>query len=375
MTIDEAVQRVRRGASDAAAMNIEADRLKDGGITVDDLRLSIEHRSVDQFVVPRLDNRGEPLAPTDNLSIGLQVPLPKLEDLVGRAAFDHAARAEQALLAAQRLQLARDVASDASAYVALRHEVALIMQEMQLASLLVQLQTERFNHQLITAADLDDAHREQLRATADAVDLDDDLDRARRKVIGALGADADAVDDDLEAICLRPVPTLDVLVAEAVASSPRGEAAREMRDAVAGEDLAWKLGYLPWPSAVQGTFINRDRFSDDDYRLRLDINIPLLRMLDGHGAGLALRQRAVAAEASVTDSTLRLEVSALRQAAERRQMLVQSLKLPPTPAAPTDQAEALQSQLGALQAQRRRIRAVARCAAAVVELELLRGRR
>ena len=374
MTLDEAVDRVRRGRdADAAAMQVEAERLKDGGIVVDDLRLSLEHRSVDQFATPRLDDLGVPLEPTDNLSIALQVPLPKLEDLVGRGAVDHTARAEQALLADERLQLARDVARDASAYIGLRQEVALVTREVQLASALFKLQTDRREGQLVTAADVDDAHRELLRATAEAVDIDDDLDRARRKVIAALGSDD--VEDDLEAVCLRPLPALQAVVDDAVATSPRREAAREMRQAVDGEDLAWKLGYLPWPSAVQGTFINRDRFSIDDYRLRLDFNIPLLRFLDTSGAGIELRQRAVAAEESVTDQTLRLDVGALREAAERRQLLVQTMTLPPTPPTPTDPAEALESQLGALEAKRRRARAVGRCAAAVVELDVLRGRR
>ena len=374
MTLDEAVDRVRSGGkTDTASMQVEAERLKDGGIFVDDLRLSIEHRSVDQFVTPRLDDLGVPLTPGDNLSVALQVPLPRLEDLVGRGAVDHTARAEQALLADARLQLARNIAKDATAYIALRSEAALIGMAVDVSATLFKLQGDRRDGQLVTAADVDDAQREFLRATADAVDIDDDLDRARRKIIAALGRDD--VDDDLEAVCRRPLPALDVVVGDAVASSPRREAARELRDAVAGEDLAWKLGYLPWPADVQGTFINRDRFSVDDYRLRLDINIPLLRFLDTSGAGIELRQRAIAAEESVTDANLRLDVSALHEAAARRQMLVKTMTLPPQPPTPTDPAEALQSQLGALDAQRRRARAIGRCAAAVVELGVVSGRR
>lgn len=363
----------RSGSDDAEALLIEADRLKDSGIAIDNLRLSLEHRSFDQFWSPRLDDLGVPYEPFDNLSVALQVPLPTLEQLVARSAVDHTARAEQALLADDRLRAARDVARDASALVALRQEQQLVEQQRIVADRLVTLQRERVAAQRVTAADLDDAERERLRATADAVDIDDDLDRARRKVLAAIGRDD--VDDDLDAVCLRPLPALDALVDDATASNPRHHAAAEARAAVEREDLAWKLGYVPWPSAVQGTYINRNRFAVDDYRLRVDVELPLFRFLDTTGASIDARARAAAAETRVVDSSVRLDVAALREAAAHRQNLVTTMTVPPTPPTPIDPAEALEAELGALDARRRRLRAVARCAAVVVELEAVRGRR
>ncbi len=373
MSIDDAVRRVRQGRDDdLARLEIEAERVTDGGLSLDALRLSIEHRSVDQFASPRLDDLGVPLEPWDNLSVALQVPLPTLEDLVGRTAVDATARAEQALLDDKRQQLARDVARDATAMIALRQQAALLTQELQLVTTLVTLQRDRLDHQRIVAADLDDAERDRLKTASDAVDVDDDLASTRRKVIAAVGTDA--IDDDLEAVCKRSIASVDVIVGDAIASSPRRAAAQAMQEAVDREDLAWNLGYVPWPSSVRGTFINRDRFSLDDYRLRVDIDLPFLRFLDGTGAGLAVRKRAVAAERTVAEETLRIDVAALHAAARKRQTLVQSMTLPTTPPTATDPAEALEAKIGALEAQRRRHKAVGRCAAAVIELEVVRGR-
>jgi hypothetical protein len=78
MTINEAVTRVRDTANDAQSLRQQAERADDTGLPLDDLRFSIEHRTVDQFVAPRLDGLGEPLESTDNVALSVQVPLPKL---------------------------------------------------------------------------------------------------------------------------------------------------------------------------------------------------------------------------------------------------------------------------------------------------------
>lgn len=369
MTITEAVTRVRDTANDAQGLRQQGERADDTRLPLDDLRFSVEHRSVDQFVVPRLDELGEPLESTDNVALSLQVPLPKLTDLLQRNVDGSAADAELALLAEQRLQLAREVANEASALVALKAEQALLAQELKLAADLLKLQRERRDSQHATGSDVDDAQRLRVKVVGEALDVDDDLDRARRKLLAALGTDA--IDDDLEARCTQALPAAQQLADAAVANSPTQAAAAALRRAVEQEEQAWRLGFLPWPKAVEGTWINRDRLRVDDYRLRLDINIPLLHAFDGSNDGLVLRQRAAAQEATAAEQQLRADVAALHEAATRRQELVREMNLDTTAPPPTDPAEALETQLANLQAQRRRLRALGRCAASVAELQAL----
>jgi hypothetical protein len=369
MTITDAVNRVRDTTNDAQGLRQQAERADDAALPLDNLRFGIEHRSVDQFVVPRLDDLGTPLESTDNVALSLQVPLPQLTDLLQRNVDGSTADAELALLAEQRLERARAVANDASAFVALKAEQALLAQELRLAATLLQLQRERRDSQHATGTDVDDAQRLRVKLVGEALDVDDDLVSARRKLLTTVGSDA--IDDDLEARCSQGLPAVQQLVDAAVAASPKQAAAQALRRAVEQEEQAWRLGFLPWPRAVEGTWINRDRLRVDDYRLRLDINIPLLHAFDGSNDGLVLRQRAVEQEAALADQQLRADIAALHDAATRRQELVREMALDTTAAPPTDPAEALETQLANLDTQRRRLRALGRCAASVMELHAL----
>jgi outer membrane protein TolC len=290
-------------------------------------------------------------------------------DLLQRDVDGSTADAELALQADQRLQLAREVANDASALVALKAEQALLGQELKLAAALLQLQRERRESQHATGADVDDAQRLRVKLVAEALDVDDDLDRARRKLLATVGGDA--IDDDLEARCSQGLPPVQQLVDAAISASPKRAAAQALRRAVEHEDQAWKLGFLPWPKAVEGTWINRDRLRVDDYRLRLDINVPLLHAFDGTHDGLTLRQRAAEQEATLAEQQVRDDVAALHETVTRRQALIREMALDTASAPPTDPAEALETQLANLQAQRRRVRALGRCAASVTELQAL----
>lgn len=371
LTLDQAVSRARDAASakdGPDALEIEAKRREDGDIEFDAVRVGVEHRSVDHFFAPEIDNNtGLPFSAADGLSLSATVPLPRLDDIVRSGSADLRADAARAGLKENARDLARDVRRLVVEIAALKRERALLATALTLAQQREALLNARRQSEAATIIDVDEAGRERLAVAADALGVDDDLQKARDDLSALLNDDVDA-DDDLEARCQAPLPPLDEALAQARQNDPRHLQLRLLDDALAHDELAGWLGYAPWPNRVDGLVINRDDGRQDVLRFGVSFDIPLLHFLDGENDAITLRRQANAGERAVVDARLTRQVQQAHHAVTERRKMVEMLALPPPTAMPDDAAVAGEIELHRNLAERRRLRAIARCARAVVDV-------
>lgn len=370
LTLEQAVARAQQAAEakdGGDALEIEAKALEQGDFEFDPVRFEVQHRELDRFSAPVIDNNtNQPFTAADGVAVGLVVPLPRLEDLVQRTSAALRADAARAGLK----ENARAMAADARRIVV---DIASLKRERELLALAIvtaqareALLTARRASGAATILDVDEAARERLGLVADALGVDDDLQRARDRLSSLLDADVDA-DDDLDARCQAAIPDLGQSMQLAQSLDPKRDRLRLLDEALARDELAGWLGYLPWPTRIDALAINHDVGTQDNLRLSLTLNVPLLRFFDNDNDALALRRQANARDRAGLDArTSRQLVQADRAVAERRNM-VALLALPPG-ATPEDAAVAGQIELHRNLAERRRLGAIARCALAVVDV-------
>jgi hypothetical protein len=371
LTLDEAVARAKEAAAakdGPAALEIEAERREDGAIEFDDVRVGVEHRNVDRFFDAQIDDEtGAPFSALDNVAVGATLPVPRLDDLVKKSAADLVAGAARSELTENARDLAADVRRLVVDVAALKRERALLTQALATAQQREALLQARRDNGTATILLVDDAARERLGVAADVVGVDDDLQSARADLAELIDGDDD-VDDDLDARCQQPLPGDDEALALARSNDPRQEKLRLVDEALQREELAAWLAFVPWPDRAQVLFIHRDDGHRDDLRVGVDFNLPLLRFLDGRDDGLALRRAANAKQRAVLDARLERQVAQARLAVGERRKMVGLLALPAVGAVPEDAAEAAEIELHRNLAERRRLRAIARCARSVVDL-------
>ncbi|MDP2344536.1 MAG: TolC family protein [Deltaproteobacteria bacterium] len=370
LTLDQAVARAVTAASAAdgpQALEIEAARLEDGGLRLDALRLSVEHRSVDHFVTPRIDGNGNAISGLDNIALGADLPLPPLADLVSRSAADLRARASHAELQENAREIAREIRALVVDIAALKRERALLDGALFLGQQRESLLVARLAQGTSTALLVDDAIRDRLGLAADALQIDDDLQKAHADLALLIDSDDD-VDDDIELRCQQPLPSEEEILVKARAHDRRQRTLRLVEDVQDREELAASLSYLPWPRRVQATYITRDPTRVDDVRLRVDFELPVFRILESTDEVTALRRRATARERAILEGALTRQVHAAQNAVVERKKMAVLLTLPPPTIAPEDPAEVTELALRRNAAERRRLRAIARCARAVVDV-------
>jgi len=371
LTLEQAVTRARQAAEakdGADALEIEAKALEQGDFEFDPVRLEVGHRSVDRFFAPVIDaNTAQPFSAADGVSVGLTVPLPPLEDLVQRTSAALRADAARAGLKENARAMAGDARRIVVDIASLKRERELLARALVTAQEREALLAARRASGAATILDVDEASGERLGLAADALGVDDDLARARDRLSTLLDADVDA-DDDLEARCQAPLPPLEQSLRAAASADPRRDRLRLLDEALAREELAGLLGYLPWPTRVDGLVINRDDGRQDNLRLAFSLNVPLLRFFDNDNDALALRRQANARDRLALDHRLTRQMVQANHAVDERRKMVEMLALPAPVAAPEDPAVAAQVELHRNLAERRRLGAIARCARAVVDV-------
>jgi outer membrane protein TolC len=367
--LEQAVQQAQAagaGATGPAALKLEAERLEDGGIKFDDVKLRLEHRAVDHFLTPRLDNFGNKLGPLDNTGVGATFPVPRLDDVVRRSAADLRAEAGRLELRDDSRKLARDVRRYVVQIAALKRERAFLDEAIALAREREAMLAARRAEGTATILAVDAATRDRLALAADALGVDDDLQDVRAELALVMDSDDD-VDDDLELRCQQTLPEADEAVVAARAHDPRQLKLKLLDEALQREELADSLAWVPWPDSVQATFINREIGKTDDLRLQLDINLPIFRFFDGDDA-VVLKRQANAQQRALVDSRIAREVREANKAVIERKRMAAQLAPPPTSIVPEDPADAAELALNRNRAERRRLRAIARCARAVVDV-------
>ncbi len=370
LTLDEAVALARQAAEandGPAALEIEAERRADA-LQFDDVRIGLEHRAVQRFIAPEINNNtNQPYSAGDEIALSATVPVPRLDDVVRTSAADLKAAAARAELKQNSRDLASDVRDLVVDISALKRERALLGQALVIAQEREALLAARRASGTATIIDVDDAGRERLAIAADAVGIDDDLHKARDDLSLLIDADND-VDDDLEARCQQPLPGDDDTLRLALSVDPRQQRLRLLDEALARDELAGWLGYLPWPNRLQATWINRDPGRPDDVRLGFDVNVPLFKILQDDDDASALRRQANSRERSVLDARAARKVQQAQLAVAERRKMVGLLALPPAGESPDDRAVVAELELHRNLAERRRLRAIARCARAVVDV-------
>lgn len=371
LTLDQAVERVMATAAATdgpEALRIEASRIEDAHLEFDDVRLRLEHRNVDHFVTPRLGSDGQTLDTFDNTAIGATITVPRLDTLVRRSSAAFRAQASQAALAENARDSSRGVRRAVVQIAALKRERAFLDDAIRLAQQREDLLSARRVEGTSTILMVDAAVRDRLSLLADALGVDDLLQSARADLAALLDSDDD-VDDDIELRCQQGLPSLDAALATAHAHDPRQAKLQLLDDALAREQLASWLGWVPWPDSVQGTYIRREPGQLDDVRLQLDVDLPLFRLFDDDHDALALRRLANDKERALVDNRLTREVrEAMDAVVERKRMAALLAPPPPLTITPEDPAEAAELALNRNLAERRRLRAIARCARAVVDV-------
>lgn len=376
LTLDEAVARAKDAAKNKDspdALLIEAERVKDADIGLDALRVDVGHRAVDRLFLEEIDkNTDASFSAFDSVGVGATLPLPALSDIVEASAADLRAEAARAKLREDGRDLERAVRRLVVEIASLKRERDLLALALPIAVAREELLAARKEQGAATVVDVDDAGRERLALAADLVGVEDDLQRARDDLVAALDADVDA-DDDLDARCERAPPPLAGLLEQAQEFDPRAERLHLLDEALAKEELAFVLGYVPWPSRLEALAINRDDGRRDNLRFGLSIDVPIFHFLDADGRALALRREANARERELLDARTRRQLTQAHGALLERQKRVATLALPPPTATPDDPAAAHEIELHRNLAERRRLRAVARCARAAVDVDALVG--
>ena len=376
LTLDQAVERavaVHAGDDGAAAREIEATRREDGSLELDDVRLSVEHRTADHFFRARFDENGDPLSPLDNVAIAATIPVPGLADVVRKSAVDLRADAARAELRESAREVARDVRRFVVDIAGLTRERALLQDAIVVAGQRHELLAARRAQGTATTVDVDDAASDRFALLGDALGVDDDLHEARAELAALLDSDDD-VDDDVEGRCHQPLPHSDELLAAAREHDPRQVRLKLLDQALAREELAEALAWVPWPNGVRGTFIHREPGQLDDLRVQLEFNLPVFRFFETADDAVTLRRQATASGLRSADSRTSRELRRAREAVVERQKLAALLIPPPTTTTPADPADAAEHALNRNAAERRRLKAITRCARAVVDVLSLTAR-
>ena len=375
LTLNEAVTRAKvaaRNADEPALLLLEAERIDKGQIDFDDVTLRLEHRTVDHFIRPRLDGSDTPLGSFDNTAIALSVPFPQLDEVVRISAAGLRGDGGRAQLRAGERVLARNVRRLVVMIAATKLERASLTAAIALAWEFEGLLRARRIEGTATVVALDSATTDRLALLADALQIDDDLRKARADLSLLLDYHYDYdydVDDDIEQRCEQAVPEQGALLQAARKNDFESARLSLLDEALGREHLAATLGWVPWPDAVQDTFIHREPGQIDDVRLQLDINLPVFKLFDAHGDAVGLRRRANASQRQLVDHRLQGTVHEASRAVIDGKIRARLL-LPATPLdiVPEDAADAVELALHQKVAERRHLRAVAACARAVVDV-------
>ena len=356
----------RSSALTAEAHEGAADAIDDSRLRLDALRLRLEHRNIDQFVEPRLSN-GVPNGPLDNVYVGLAAQPPGLDELVIAQTGDTRQHAATQRIEVLRRALGVEVRLRHARLAGLSDEERLAKQAAALAAQRRDLVGRQLAQAQATRADAEDAQITQAERAADAAEIEAEVLGLRdwfRRRTGLSGEPH----DERESLCQGAVEDEDALVARAIQQSAELRALGLEAGTLATEELAWWLGFSPWISRAELSFINRPAAERDDVRFGVDVGLPIFRIFDGRGAALSRRRQALAAAQGAATEALREQVSAARTGWQQAYGLTQSLAAPNESPTTGDPDVDLRLAERRVRLVRLRSRAVTRCAEAAITL-------
>jgi outer membrane protein TolC len=281
----------------AQALRIESDRLELMRIRLRSPELQLGHRSIND-----LNSDTSAVDPFNDSQVALSWRPPALEDFgLRQGAGADTADALWRDVDDARATIATEVRLLHARVLSLRAQRDLAASRVTLLEDVGRVQESRVEAQVGTSLDVGLTLLDTLDARADVTDVEGDLSRVEQRLAALLRVSAPATVAPPSTPLCALVGDDDTLLATAMTQAPRLRALTLRQSAIAQQQTAAALRFVPWVEGLQvGLVQNPNR--DAELRARLDITLPFFEPLNPVGRILDKDTERIAAErAAVTD--------------------------------------------------------------------------